>query len=291
MKYKVLLVGNNNATIDDFFIHLLNQFDCITTSRRYFDVYTHLKFFKPDILVYCMQKEAQGNITDIITARNDYAKRLPVVIIGSDKDCNLFNNTYPGLAALVLEKPITVNVISDKLSYYLKRFIKKSPNTNAEEDEDTVINNVLKDSEEAIKNSLRELDELEDLSSAEAPAEKRKHILVVDDDPVMLKVIKKHLEEKYNVGTALNGNLALKFLESKRTDLILLDYEMPGDNGPTVMGKIRSHPLNKNIPIVFLTGVADSAKIQEVLIQKPEGYLLKPVDKEKLLLQIKSLIG
>ena len=112
-----------------------------------------------------------------------------------------------------------------------------------------------------------------------------------ENDPVMLKIIKKHLEEKYDVGTALNGNLALKFLESKRTDLILLDYEMPGDNGPTVMGKIRSHPLNKNIPIVFLTGVADSSKIQEVLMQKPDGYLLKPVDKEKILLQIKSLIG
>ena len=74
MKYKVLLVGNNNATIDDFFIHLLNQFECITTSRRYFDVYSHLKFYKPDVLVYCMQKEAQGNITDIITSRCDYRK-------------------------------------------------------------------------------------------------------------------------------------------------------------------------------------------------------------------------
>lgn len=288
MKYKVLLVGNNNATIDDFFIHLLNQFECITTSRRYFDVYSHLKFYKPDILVYCMQKEAQGNITDIITARNDYAKKLPVVIIGSDKDCNLFNDTYPGLAALVLEKPITVNVISDKLSYYLKRFIKKSDDDNTD-DEATEISNALKDTEKALKDSLRELDALEAL--VETPTEKRKHVLVVDDDPVMLKVIKKHLEEKYDVGTALNGNLALKFLESKRTDLILLDYEMPGDNGPTVMGKIRSHPLNRNIPIVFLTGVADSARIQEVLMQKPDGYLLKPVDKEKLQMQIKSLIG
>ncbi len=290
MKYKVLLVGNNNATIDDFFIHLLNQFECITTSRRYFDVYTHLKFFKPDVLVYCMQKEAQGNITDIITARNDYAKKLPVVIIGPDKDCAIFNDTYPGLAAMVLEKPITVSVISDKLSYYLKRFVKKS-DADDSENEEIALSNALKDTEKALKDSLRELDELEALASAEVPTEKRKHVLVVDDDPVMLKVIKKHLEEKYDVGTALNGNLALKFLESKRTDLILLDYEMPGDNGPTVMGKIRSHPLNRNIPIVFLTGVADSARIQEVLMQKPDGYLLKPVDKEKLQMQIKSLIG
>ena len=288
MKYKVLLVGNNNATIDDFFIHLLNQFECITTSRRYFDVYSHLKFYKPDVLVYCMQKEAQGNITDIITARNDYAKKLPVVIIVSANDCNLFNETYPGLAALTLQKPVTVNVISDKLSYYLKRFVKKS-DTDVTADEDVAISTAIKDSEKALKDSLRELEELEALS--DTYGEKRKHILVVDDDPVMLKIIKKHLEEKYDVGTALNGNLALKFLESKRTDLILLDYEMPGDNGPTVMGKIRSHPLNKNIPIVFLTGVADSSKIQEVLMQKPDGYLLKPVDKEKILLQIKSLIG
>ena len=210
------------------------------------------------------------------------------MIIGSANDCNLFNETYPGLAALTLQKPVTVNVISDKLSYYLKRFVKKS-DTDVTADEDVAISTAIKDSEKALKDSLRELEELEALS--DTYGEKRKHILVVDDDPVMLKIIKKHLEEKYDVGTALNGNLALKFLESKRTDLILLDYEMPGDNGPTVMGKIRSHPLNKNIPIVFLTGVADSSKIQEVLMQKPDGYLLKPVDKEKILLQIKSLIG
>lgn len=288
MKYKILLIGNHNATIDELFGHLVNQFECITSSKRYSDVYNHLRFFKPDMLVYYVQKETQANMANIVNARSDYSKKLPLMIVGANIDCSIFNDAYPGLATITLEKPVSVSVISDRLSYYLNRFGKKS-----DEDEDTdesiELSNTLKDTDEALMNSLRELDALESLS--DSPIEKRKHILIVDDDPVMLKVIKKHLEDKYDVGTALNGNLALKFLESKRTDLILLDYEMPGDDGPTVMGKIRSLPLNRNIPIVFLTGVADSSRIQKVLMQKPEGYLLKPIDKEKLMLQIKSIIG
>lgn len=58
-----------------------------------------------------------------------------------------------------------------------------------------------------------------------------KNILVIDDDARMLKVIKLHLHEKYDVATAISGKIALKFLETKHTDLILLDYAMPDENG------------------------------------------------------------
>ena len=110
----------------------------------------------------------------------------------------------------------------------------------------------------------------------------RKHILIVDDDAQMLKTIKRFLEDKYDVATAISGNLALRFLQKKHTDLVLLDYEMPQMKGSEVLEQIRSNDATQNIPVIFLTGMADREKIQQVLSLNPQGYILKPTDKETL---------
>ena len=122
-------------------------------------------------------------------------------------------------------------------------------------------------------------------------ASARKHILVVDDDPIMLKMIKEHLHDDYDIATAINGKIAMKFLENKSTDLILLDYEMPGENGPAVLEKIREKKSLDGIPVVFLTGVSERGKIQEALALKPQNYLLKPIDRDKLIEIISSILG
>mgnify|MGYP002515207438 CR=1 FL=1 len=105
---------------------------------------------------------------------------------------------------------------------------------------------------------------------------------MIDDDPMMLKLVNEQLREKYDIATAISGSLAMKFLENKHTDLILLDYEMPGDNGPTVLKKLRSNPNTKDVPVVFLTGVSDKAHIEAVLALKPAGYMLKPANANKI---------
>ena len=122
-------------------------------------------------------------------------------------------------------------------------------------------------------------------------AKERKHVLIIDDDPVMLKLVNGQLREHYDVATAISGSLALKFLEKKHTDLILLDYEMPGDNGPTVLKKLRNNPETKDIPVVFLTAMTERSKIEDVLALKPQGYLLKPIDREKLYQVISNVIS
>lgn len=128
-------------------------------------------------------------------------------------------------------------------------------------------------------------------AAAEPETSERKHILVVDDDPVMLKMLKEQLHDKYDVATAISGKIAMKFLERKKTDLILLDYEMPEESGPVVMEKIRAKDSSKDIPIVFLTGVSEREKITEALALKPQSYLLKPIDREKLLKVITDVLG
>lgn len=124
-----------------------------------------------------------------------------------------------------------------------------------------------------------------------ATAQKRKHVLVVDDNAMMLKMIKEHLHDQYDVATAASGRIALKFLERKKTDLILLDYEMPEESGPVVLEQLRASETTKDIPVIFLTGVTETEKIMEALALKPQNYLLKPVDREKLLEAITAIIG
>ena len=82
----------------------------------------------------------------------------------------------------------------------------------------------------------------------------------------------------------------MKFLETRRTDLILLDYRMPGENGAEVLNQIRSHEKWRNLPVVFLTGVSDREMIQEVLRMKPNGYLLKPIDMKRLSATIAEIL-
>ena len=119
----------------------------------------------------------------------------------------------------------------------------------------------------------------------------KKTILVVDDDPMMLKLIKEQLKDSYTVATAVNGAIALKFLETRSTDLILLDYEMPGQNGAQILEKIRNNPTMAKLPVIFLTGMKDKDKITQVVQMKPQGYLLKPIEREALINSIKRVIG
>ena len=118
-----------------------------------------------------------------------------------------------------------------------------------------------------------------------------KHVLIIDDDPRMLRLIKEQLREKYNVATAVSGKIALNFLERKKTDLILLDYEMPEENGVEVLRKLRANEQTKDIPVVFLTGMNDREMIQKILAMKPQGYLLKPIEISKLFQTIRQIIG
>ncbi len=130
-----------------------------------------------------------------------------------------------------------------------------------------------------------------DLSSLPTEIVEMKHILVIDDDLMMLRLVKAELKDRYNVATAVSGKVGLKFLERKSTDLIILDYEMPEENGAEVLEKLRANPMTRNIPVVFLTGMNNREKIKQLVAMKPQGYLLKPIKCEQLVATIKQIIG
>ena len=113
--------------------------------------------------------------------------------------------------------------------------------------------------------------------------EMKKSILLVDDDPTFLKMMKGWLDYDFRVTIVTSGMQALMYLADNRPDLILLDYEMPVTSGPQVLEMIRSETKVDHVPVMFLTGKGDKASVMKVLALKPDGYLLKSLNREQIL--------
>ena len=128
-------------------------------------------------------------------------------------------------------------------------------------------------------------------TSAKKEEVKLKHILVVDDSAVTLRSVKSLLDKKYRVSVATSGEMALKSMQRCLPDLVLLDYEMPQWDGKKTLEMIRQDDTLKNVPVMFLTGVADKQHIASVLELNPVGYMLKPPEQEKLFASIEDVFS
>ncbi len=119
-------------------------------------------------------------------------------------------------------------------------------------------------------------------------SEAKKKILIVDDDPTMLRMIKSLLDNEYRVFMAGSGMNAITFLANNKVDLILLDYEMPVISGAKVLEMIRSEIATADIPVMFLTSKNDKESVMQVLSLKPEKYLLKTMPPQEWLTSIRE---
>ncbi len=124
---------------------------------------------------------------------------------------------------------------------------------------------------------------IKDYFAKAASGEFKKSILVVDDDPQYLTMVREWLKGSYKVTMANSGLQAIKWLGKNKVDLILLDHEMPVTSGPQVLEMLRSDPETKSIPVMFLTGKGDKDSVMSVVALKPEGYFLKGIQKDELL--------
>lgn len=118
-----------------------------------------------------------------------------------------------------------------------------------------------------------------------------KHILIVDDDKNMLKLLRMFLAEEYQVTIVDSGKQAIEYVINHTPDLILLDYMMPLFDGPHVLEILRKREESRRIPVLFLTSVTDKEKIINCLAFKPQGYLIKPVSREELLQRVSEAMN
>ncbi len=293
MKYKTLLAGNDASIIDSFFTQMGNSFEAMTTSLRSEDIMRHVNYFAPNVFIYCLHNETRENMSQMGNVKYKLSQEnIPFVIIGAKENCDEFERVAVNVSDMSLYRPLSAEVIRERITTLLQ---KKGISPDQPKPTAGQTGNVQGQPNIPPSAGLPGAQAMPPVFGQPLPqntgTSQRKHILVVDDNSMMLRLVKEHLHEKYDVATALSGKIALKFLRNKKTDLILLDYEMPDENGPAVLEKLRASDATKNIPVVFLTGVTESKKIKEALIMKPQSYLLKPINRERLMDTIEKLIG
>ncbi|PHZ85787.1 DNA-binding response regulator [Paremcibacter congregatus] len=114
-------------------------------------------------------------------------------------------------------------------------------------------------------------------------------ILIVDDDEAILRMLEKFLrQEGFDVATVANGTIALAKIKAYEPDIILLDINLPGEDGLTVAKKLRLE--NQNIGIIMVTGKGDIIDRVVGLEMGADDYIAKPFHLREVLARIRSIL-
>ncbi len=116
-------------------------------------------------------------------------------------------------------------------------------------------------------------------------------ILIVDDSPTQLHILKGYLEEAgCKVLVADNGEMGISQARANKPDLVLMDVVMPGLNGFQATRLLSRDPETSNIPIIMVTTKDQDTDKTWAIRQGAREYLVKPVEKDELLAKISQVL-
>ncbi|MFA9389952.1 MAG: ATP-binding protein [Prolixibacteraceae bacterium] len=115
-------------------------------------------------------------------------------------------------------------------------------------------------------------------------------ILLVDDQPDTIALLKLNLSADYSIISAHNGKMALELLEKYDVSLIISDIMMPVLNGIEFCIQVKNHPRFNHIPVILLTARTIESQMAEGYRAGTDAYLTKPFDMDVLTAQIESLL-
>jgi CheY-like chemotaxis protein len=114
-----------------------------------------------------------------------------------------------------------------------------------------------------------------------------KKILIIDDDPVVVKYLETLLKDNgYETCSAGSSMEGLEIVRNEKPDLISLDLQMPGEWGPRFYRKLRKDKELRDTPIIVVSGIDGDHAIKDAV-----AFLAKPFDPDKLLGIVKKTIG
>lgn len=116
----------------------------------------------------------------------------------------------------------------------------------------------------------------------------RPRILIVDDEPANLKVMREVLGEQYRMSFAKSGAAVLALLEKDLPHLILLDIMMPDMNGFEVCKRIKTNPKTSHIPIIFVTALGDECDEFKGFELGAVDYITKPISPALVRARVKT---
>ena len=116
-------------------------------------------------------------------------------------------------------------------------------------------------------------------------------VLVVEDNPLNLKLIKDVLEyQGFDVLTAASGEEGVVAALGDSPDLVLMDLQLPGIDGHEALLRIRANPRCSGIPVVAVTALAMKEDVERATVAGFDGYIAKPIDIRALPGQIASFL-
>jgi two-component system alkaline phosphatase synthesis response regulator PhoP len=117
------------------------------------------------------------------------------------------------------------------------------------------------------------------------------HILVVDDDKQIARLIRSYLEQAgYQVWVAYDGEEALVFIRHQKPDLVVLDLMLPGKDGWEITRILRNDPVLASVPIIMLTArVEDAVKIVGSELGA-DDYITKPFNPREVVARVRAVL-
>lgn len=255
---KALIVGELNPVLMNINQCLINEFETQMCEADLETIKKMRKLLQPDLLVISQQGIDGKEDALILDMLKEKMPKMPIVFIETvtaKNHLSEYERVFPNF--VLLKRPIVKSKLINTCYKVIgedEKFAEKA--TKAGDKKDAV----------------------------------KKRVMVIDDNPLLLRNMKHLLEKRYQVFIATSGEKALEFIPKKKPDIILLDYEMPGMDGRETFMKIKENPETRNIPVLFLTGISDKAHIYAALELEPAGYILKPAAEEKLFSQIEQAL-
>lgn len=113
-------------------------------------------------------------------------------------------------------------------------------------------------------------------------------VMVVDDTEVNIDILVETLGNEYDVSVAMDGEDALQDIAENPPDLILLDIMMPGMDGYQVCEKLKEEDRTRDIPIIFLTSLAEKQDKAKGFQLGAVDYITKPFNPEVVMERVKN---
>lgn len=117
------------------------------------------------------------------------------------------------------------------------------------------------------------------------------HILIVDDDDIVAELASDILiTAGHACGWVCDAGEAMRLLRWRRPDLLLLDQNMPGENGSTFLRKLRQSPEFYDLPVIMFTGNLGAEDEEQAYYNGAQDYIRKPVDAKFLVWRVNQAL-
>ncbi len=123
-------------------------------------------------------------------------------------------------------------------------------------------------------------------NSARAP-----RVLIADDNPQGVELLEAYLGNcGYEIRTAADGEETLRLVKQWQPDLILLDIMMPKISGFEVCKRLRANPATRDTAVLMITALDQPSDVERAVEAGTDDFLTKPINKNELLLRVRSLL-